>query len=1215
MLHWHACYRSVVVVFLVTSLASVGDGRRPPRSVAGRVPGLPSYVTVDGFNMARDGLRPMYTAPNENSRMPGRYVVVMKETSGSDAVQHVMGKYKSTVLTAQSEGRRRGHPDVTSMFHMTTVAMEMNVLKGFAAEMTPNDVLIMRAMSDVEYVEEDQVFEMQQSAVPWHLDRIDQQDLPLDGRFNAQRELGLTSVAETLECPAGYQLFGNACYKAFDEAKNYSSAEAFCATDGGIVAEPRNRAVNNFLITLKTSLNPYVRFWLGLTDRKKEGTWRWNADGEKLDGNSFTNWAEGEPNQAGNEDCAVVEVNSKWNDVPCRLKYRFICERPAYVTKQVYLGCYRDGGSLDIRDLTGDVMKDEENLTPTSCLGHCTAEGYRYAGLQYGKECFCGDSFGQFGAAPESECSTPCTGSSADTCGGNWRNSIYRTVTGYIKHKNELYKVYPEAKTHAAARNVCAADGGHLADVREEAVHDFLVRAIRAVNPGRDYWIGLNDQEVEGSWVWSDGGRLGDGDFANWAAGEPNNGYGGGQNCGQLWAYRDFFWDDESCDQEDYFICQVSLAPKKWREDGRCGQGYPAEDGRPAECDPDSGYPCCSSYNYCGNTTEHCDCLDCVDYRNTDECAHGNGASYRGATQITQSGLTCQRWDSQSPHNHVYQQLFPVLGLDRNFCRNPGGGSDGPWCYTTDPRVRWEYCNISRCNSVDVYIVDSGIRYSHEEFEGRADWSGFDAHDADGSNKGNDLQGHGTHVAALVGGKTFGVNPRVLLKSVRVLNHRGLGSTLTVLDGLNHIYDKITANSPARGVVVMSLSSAGVSRSVNQASRQLVLQGLPVVVAAGNDGDDACNRSPAGEAEVITVGGTRKTDHLYDRTDQTPPGGATAHGSCVDIFAPAQEVLSAGVECDSCSAVLSGTSMAAPITAGVVTRLLSRDPSMTPAQIRMALLSAAASDKLDFSSLPKDSLLKTPNKLLQLPEVPLEETAGCRTVWSVKSDPEKGSPVAAACNVNETLLSCSSVTDGVHTGGFPLDIPNGRQICVAHNGQDGSSVYALARCCLLPGSPRCYFKKSESTSSNQGTPGAKASVKCDQTPGDVLTGCSVSRDGSPVDGAFPFPDVDVGYGRERPYRCTARNRDGGSGLEAHAFCCEGARGNMDCWAISSNGQDAEVVASCPDHSVLTGCSAYSSEGGVLGARAQDRACIAHRDPSAPGIRAQAHAFCCSINNR
>ncbi|CAH1239457.1 CLEC10A [Branchiostoma lanceolatum] len=65
-------------------------------------------------------------------------------------------------------------------------------------------------------------------------------------------------------------------------------------------------------------------------------------------------------------------------------------------------------------------------------------------------------------------------------------------------------------------------------------------------------------------------------------------------------------------------LCEVKVfsAPKKWREDGRCGRGYPAEDGYPAECDPSGIYPCCSSNNHCGITAADCDCPTCVDYRN-----------------------------------------------------------------------------------------------------------------------------------------------------------------------------------------------------------------------------------------------------------------------------------------------------------------------------------------------------------------------------------------------------------------------------------------------------------------------------------------------------------------------------------------------------------------------------------------------------------------------
>ncbi|XP_019624923.1 PREDICTED: fibropellin-1-like [Branchiostoma belcheri] len=74
-----------------------------------------------------------------------------------------------------------------------------------------------------------------------------------------------------------------------------------------------------------------------------------------------------------------------------------------------------------------------------------------------------------------------------------------------------------------------------------------------------------------------------------------------------------------------------------------------------------------------------------------------NGGDYRGNVSVTGSGLSCQPWDAQSPHRHVYTPAtFPTAGLDHNFCRNPDGKSR-PWCYTTDPSVRFEYCNVSLC--------------------------------------------------------------------------------------------------------------------------------------------------------------------------------------------------------------------------------------------------------------------------------------------------------------------------------------------------------------------------------------------------------------------------------------------------------------------------------------------------------------------------------------
>ena len=91
-------------------------------------------------------------------------------------------------------------------------------------------------------------------------------------------------------------------------------------------------------------------------------------------------------------------------------------------------------------------------------------------------------------------------------------------------------------------------------------------------------------------------------------------------------------------------------------------------------------------------------------------CARGNGRSYVGSVRRTRSGRDCQSWGSQSPHRHPFLQstYYPEL-INRFACRNPGGVGAGPWCYTSDPNVRWEYCDVPQCgrlcSSIHVVIV------------------------------------------------------------------------------------------------------------------------------------------------------------------------------------------------------------------------------------------------------------------------------------------------------------------------------------------------------------------------------------------------------------------------------------------------------------------------------------------------------------------------------
>uniref|UniRef100_A0A3B4FM74 Kringle domain-containing protein n=1 Tax=Pundamilia nyererei TaxID=303518 RepID=A0A3B4FM74_9CICH len=80
------------------------------------------------------------------------------------------------------------------------------------------------------------------------------------------------------------------------------------------------------------------------------------------------------------------------------------------------------------------------------------------------------------------------------------------------------------------------------------------------------------------------------------------------------------------------------------------------------------------------------------------ECMVCNGENYRGKISTTENGFTCQRWDSQKPHNHGYNpSTLPLKYLEENYCRNPDG-DPRPWCFTTSSSKRWDFCSIPRCS-------------------------------------------------------------------------------------------------------------------------------------------------------------------------------------------------------------------------------------------------------------------------------------------------------------------------------------------------------------------------------------------------------------------------------------------------------------------------------------------------------------------------------------
>ncbi|MFD9891695.1 S8 family peptidase [Amycolatopsis sp. NPDC059027] len=245
-------------------------------------------------------------------------------------------------------------------------------------------------------------------------------------------------------------------------------------------------------------------------------------------------------------------------------------------------------------------------------------------------------------------------------------------------------------------------------------------------------------------------------------------------------------------------------------------------------------------------------------------------------------------------------------------------------------------------SDVTVYVVDTGVRVTHQDFGGRAVW-GTNTVD----NQNEDCHGHGTHVAGTVGGRRYGVAKGVRLVSAKVFDCGGEGSSENVAAALDWV---VADHRSGPAVANMSLGGDAPDKVIEDAVRRTIADGVVTVVAAGNESDDACRHSPSRVREALTAASSDSSDARSYFSN---------YGSCVDLFAPGESITSAYNGSDTDSADLSGTSMATPHVSGAAALVLSRNPTLTPAQVATALVNDSTKNVISGAQ-------GSPNRLLMV---------------------------------------------------------------------------------------------------------------------------------------------------------------------------------------------------------------------------------------------------------
>ncbi|KIF77412.1 serine protease [Streptomyces sp. 150FB] len=314
-----------------------------------------------------------------------------------------------------------------------------------------------------------------------------------------------------------------------------------------------------------------------------------------------------------------------------------------------------------------------------------------------------------------------------------------------------------------------------------------------------------------------------------------------------------------------------------------------------------------------------------------------DGFAAAGLTETEAKRLAADPAVDKVVQNHTFsvdatQDNPPSWGLDR--IDQTATTGDNAYTYPD-----------SAGQGVTAYVIDTGVRITHQDFGGRATY-GYDAVDDD--NTADDGYGHGTHVAGTIAGTEHGVAKNASIVAVRVLDDTGHGTTEQVVAGV----DWVTAHHQGPSVANMSLGGPP-DPIIDQAVRGAIASGVTFGVAAGNDTLDASQSSPADVGEAITVAAADQDDSQSVFSN---------FGPLVDLYAPGSNIVSDYNTADDATTIMSGTSMATPHVVGAAALYLAGHPEATPAEVATALTGGATPDAIT------NATEGTPNKLLKIIE-------------------------------------------------------------------------------------------------------------------------------------------------------------------------------------------------------------------------------------------------------